>query len=312
MNFSWIQWFREDVGTKILSLGLALFLWVFVHIEERARMILRTTIQLANIPDNLMVTNDLPSEIQLTVEGPRTMLTLLNPRLHPYRIDLKDARAGVMRIQVSPQNLRIPRGVEVVEISPGTILVELKETETARIPIRVKLKGSPPTGYVIANVEIVPPQVEVIAPREVLRNLRFLYTEPLPLEGITGTRTWIVPLELGDLKIKGITTQEVEVTLEIKPRIMEMEISSVSVRVEGGDRSHQVLPAKVRVRLRGPEPALLSYKEQSLKATVVIPGAIPSRGKRLPVTLDLPSQEVSVVEISPPTVLVKPREKPLQ
>lgn len=312
MTLPFFRWLKEDLGTKMISLSLALFLWIFVHIEERGRMVLRTTLQLINIPENLMVMSDLPGEIQVTVEGPKTMLSVLNPRLSPYRIDLKDVRPGITRIQVSPHNLRIPRGIDVVEVSPSTIMIELKETQTARIPVRVKLQGSPPAGYVINNVEIVPPQVEVIAPREVFAHLRFLYTEPVSLEGVTGTKTWIVPLELGDLKIKGITTQEVEVTLEIEPRTVEMEIAGVPVKVRGDEGSYyRAYPPRVTIRVRGPEPIVAPLKRTPPEAVVTLPPKPHPRASRYPVKIELPSG-ITLIQITPKEVLVKPQGKPLQ
>lgn len=304
MKFSLPQWLKNNLGMKLSSLALALFLWLFVHIEERGRMVVRIPLQIVNIPEELMITNDVVGEIQVTLEGPKSLLSLTNPRLSPYRISLKGSGPGITRVQINPQNIKVPRGLQVMDVYPSALSLELKETRSLRVPVRVKLQGSPPEGYEIANVEIVPAQVEIIAPKEELRNLHYLYTEPVSLEGLTGVRSVVVPLALDHLKIKGITTQEVEVTLEISPRIGVSELAPIPVIVSGPGGPYGVSPPEVKIFLRGPEPHLLRLRRSPPKAEIILNEPLPSP-RRFPPKISLPP-ELTLLKIAPSRVLVKP------
>jgi len=293
----------ENWGVKGVSLFLAVLLWVFVHLEERGQFIVRLPVQIINIPSHLMVVDPEISEITVVMEGPKTLFTFAQnflPRY--YRVDLKDREEGKVKVIVNPLEISVPRGMEITQIFPREFFLELKEVMKKKVPVQVIFQGAPLEGYILKDVDVQPPMVEVEAPVEELKDRRVLRTEKVSLKGKTETFVTIVPLDLSDIHIKSITTQEVEVTVYIVPRMIGIVLDGVPVEVVAPSRNRFSLrPSKVRGEIYGPEPLLRGKK---FSALVKLEGELTSP-RFFPVTIPVP-EGVEVRKIHPPRVQVVP------
>ena len=296
------DWFLRDYKLKLLSLGVAMVLWVFVHWEERTQLVLRLPIQIVNLPENLLLLNEELPEINVVVEGPKTILQFSKdafPKVYP--VDLKGKKAGTLAVRVDPQRLALPRGTTVAQISPSLITLRLREVSTLRLPVRVRLKGTPKRGYVLKDVWVNPPTIEITALKEELRRLRVIHTEPIFLAGHSQDFTQVVPLDLTGLHIKKITTQEVEVTVKIGPRMVRRVFHRIPVKPIGGPA--RVTPRRVAVEVEGPEVLMkrLAIREGYVNVETLGPGTY-----SLAVTFALPP-EFRVLSVNPATVRVRKR-----
>ncbi|RPI50266.1 MAG: YbbR-like domain-containing protein, partial [Deltaproteobacteria bacterium] len=71
---------RKDWVIKVLSLGFALLLWFFVVGQEKAEVSVSIPLELVNIPAGLVIANDIPSNIDVKVYGPRSMIRAMTTK----------------------------------------------------------------------------------------------------------------------------------------------------------------------------------------------------------------------------------------
>jgi YbbR domain-containing protein len=92
----------------------------------------------------------------------------------------------------------------------------LKKVSSKVIPVRVNLKGEPPSGYQIlkANIIIKPEKVILVGKEEDLRNISEVLTSPVDVRKFTHTQLLYVPLEPVSNAIN-ISAKMVEVEIPI-------------------------------------------------------------------------------------------------
>jgi YbbR domain-containing protein len=81
--------------------------------------------------------------------------------------------------------IRVPRGIEVVEVSPRRVRVVLEGTVEREIEISPRVEGRLPDGYVIRRVTSIPPRVRMVGPLSELQRITRVRTLPISLSGRT-------------------------------------------------------------------------------------------------------------------------------
>ncbi|RMF16588.1 MAG: hypothetical protein D6761_06005 [Candidatus Dadabacteria bacterium] len=299
-----MRWLTANWPLKLLSLAIAIVLWVFVRVEARNELALRVPLQYANIPEQLVMISDPEPELQVVVEGPGTLLASLERESQTYKIDFEDARPGRQEVRISTDRIRLPRGVHVLRVVPSVIEVEFAQTERKMLPVRAILaEDSIAPGYEIGNVEIEPERIEIVAAKTELAGLEALETETLPLHGAKTDWSGVVQLKTDALHIKSITTREVDVYVKVVPVMVERLIADVPVQVRGPREQYRLSPDRATVRVFGPENLVKKLTPEAVEVYVNVRRPISGRA-RLPVMVDLPEQ-VALMDIQPSEVIVE-------
>jgi YbbR domain-containing protein len=191
------NWILDNVGLKLLSIGLAIILWAVVLGEQKVEVMVNIPFEL-NLPTNLVPVNEVPENLEVDLRGPKTLVTSLAP--------------GEVAIPASA--IRVPRGIEVLEVNPHRIRVVLEAVIEREVGVRPRLEGSLPDGFVLKGVVPTPSRITVDGPRSEVRRMASISTTPISLDGHTTSFTTKVGLE------------------SPRPRITIKEGASVSVLVE--------------------------------------------------------------------------------
>ena len=69
----------ENWTWKLLSLVFALILWMFIMGERRLEVGYRVPLELQNIPQGLMIANEVPTSASVRISGPRALQVNLSP-----------------------------------------------------------------------------------------------------------------------------------------------------------------------------------------------------------------------------------------
>jgi hypothetical protein len=116
----------EHFGLKVLSLGLALVLWMMVSGEETVDRGLRVPLEMKQFPAELHVKGDLPSTVDVRVRGTSGLLSRLGPGDVVAVLNLGGAHEGRQEFQLTRDRVRVPFGVEVIEVTPETIAMDFE------------------------------------------------------------------------------------------------------------------------------------------------------------------------------------------
>ncbi|MDT8419245.1 MAG: CdaR family protein [Desulfuromonadales bacterium] len=206
----------ENWTLKLLSLAFALILWMFIMGERRLEVGYAVPLHLQNVPDALMVANEVPSLVDVRISGPRTLLLKVNPNDMGIVVDLTDLKPGLTTFKRLEERLNIPSGLRVTRLSPSFIDIKLERIREKLVPIKVVLTGEPPAGYRVAGLRAVPDQALIQGAESELKRVAEVTTEGVDLEGVNESFSLIVPLLHEGTYTRFKDEKTTEVTVEIE------------------------------------------------------------------------------------------------
>jgi YbbR domain-containing protein len=294
----------RHLGLKIVALTMATLLWLTVAGEPVVERVIRVPLELRDIPPRLEVVGDPPASVDVRLRGSSALLSRLEPGEIVAVLDLINARPGSRIFHIRNEEVRAPYGIEVTQVVPGTLGIELERSAVRVVPIVAPLEGEPAPGFVLGQVTVEPATVQVIGPETRVKKLAEATTEPVSVAGAVKDVRDLVAVGLTDSSLRLVKPQDVTVIVPVGPAPVEREVKGVAVRARnlGEGLRSLVSPSLVTVSVRGRREALADVPPGALDAFVDLAGLGPGR-YNLRVQFD-PSQQFGVREIRPPAVNV--------
>ena len=292
------------LGLKILAIALASLLWLTVageHVVERS---LRVPLEFRNIPEALEIVGNAPDSVDVRVRGSSAVLSRLQSGEIVAVLDLSTARAGSRLFHIPLDAVRSPFGVEVAQVAPATLALELEKSARRRIPVIPATEGDPAPGFVVGRITANPATVEIVGPDSRVRQVAEATTEPVSVKDARARVRDGVTVGVVDPSVRLAQPQSADVTVEIWPAPVERQISDVPVRYRNltqGLRAN-LSPKLVLVSVRGSAEALADLRGDGVQAFVDLAG-LGSGRYNLRVQVD-PAERFGVVAIDPATVSV--------
>lgn len=258
--------FIEDWSLKLLSLAIALVLWLLVTGQNQP-VTAHVNVQLNFIrPPSLEISNDPPRIVDVMLTGSRNKLDDLTTLDLVATVDLSDQRAGerVLRLADKAQ-ISLPQGVKVDGFQPSAIPVRLEPIVERQVPIEPKLEGQAANGYEVYGVRPNKGSVTLRGPESRVLALQKVQTETIWLgahkDSFMATN---VAIDVPDPKVD-LLDPVVNVEVDIGERRVEKSVSGVAVTAADGSR---VQPASATVTVLGPASMVDSLKTEDLKVVV--------------------------------------------
>lgn len=183
---------RGNRGLKVLSLVVAVVLWVYVSNElnpTKEREFKDIGIDIRGVASNLAV-SELPGSVRVRVQASENVITELNPGAIEVFADLKNIKLGQ---NIIPLEVRVPSDVKVVDIRPQQVAIKVESLVEKQVPVKVRHAESPEKGYKVGTVETKPNEIIVRGPKSIvdrvifaaadvsIRNKQRSFTETVPL-----------------------------------------------------------------------------------------------------------------------------------
>jgi YbbR domain-containing protein len=285
---------------------LALALWFAVSGEERTETSLHMAVEFVNLPAKMVITGEVPAELQVRVIGPRSIVNKLSQGRLTQTIDLSAIKGGPHTFYLGPNSFSFPRGVVVTKIQPNPITITLSPTITTTLPIKPVVAGSPPEGYELKGIKVRPDRVTVIGPTDELTDLKFIPTHPIDVRRLTEMTVLATDLDFKNLHLSLKHQVPILAELDLQPKTLTRTVPEVPVIPEPGPAN--LRPAQVAVTVQGSWPLVKDLKPGDLKATVDTRSL--GRGRsRLNISISLP-QGVSLVRLQPGAVICSSGKTP--
>jgi YbbR domain-containing protein len=287
---------------KLLSVALATLLWLTVagdHLVERS---MRVPLEFRNLPEELEIVGDPPTTVDVRLRGSSALLARTEPREIVAVLNLSTARPGSRMFHMLKEDVRTPYGVEVAQIVPGTLALDLEKSGRRTVPIKPVLDGDPAPGFVTGTVTSDPATVEVIGPESRLKQLTEATTEPVEVTGSRVRVRDVVTVGITDSAVRLVRPQNATVMVDVVPAPVPRELAGVPVRwrnLAAGLRA-RVQPTLTKITVRGRREAVSDLRPGTIEAFVDLAGLGPGR-YNLRVQVD-PSQTFGVSSIDPAVV----------
>ncbi|MDY0267964.1 CdaR family protein [Trichloromonas sp.] len=185
----------ENLFLKLLSLAFALILWFFVMGEQKQELSYAIPLAIKNLPADLMVANEIPSQVDVRISGPRTLLVNIDPKDLGIAVDLKGLQPGLTSFKRLEELFNLPGALKITRLSPSFVDVKLERIKSKKVPVKIVVSGTPTPGYELSEIRLTPAEVLVEGAEGELKNVAQVETDPVEIEGLQDSFSLIVPID---------------------------------------------------------------------------------------------------------------------
>jgi YbbR domain-containing protein len=297
----------RHLGLKVLSLMLAVLLWFMVAGQKDAERSLRIPLEFQNIPEQLELTEEPPSFVDVRLRGPSGSLGQVRAGDIVAVLDLASARPGRRLFHLTPEQVSAPAGLRVIHVLPSTVGLTFETSSSKTVPVVPVIEGEPAPGYVVGRVTATPAMAHIVGPESVLQRLTEATTEPIVINGQRARVRERVNVAVADDAVRLRSAQTALVTIEIQRAAVERTLAEVPVQIRNLKTGLQaeLRPRVVEVVAKGPEATLEALAGGSVPVFVDLTGL--ERGSyNLPVRVE-PTSQFGVTGVTPQHVRVRIR-----
>ncbi len=210
------EWWFRNLGLKLFSLGFAFALWVVVAGEQREDQTLNVPLKLTRLPEKMALINDPGDTVAVKLRGPKSLVTGLPSDQVDLNLDLSRLKEGENLVPVRVEEVKVPRGVEVLQASPSRVLLVLESVAERDVQVVARVEGVPAAGHYVRRAYVRPDRVRVVGPRSEVGRLGRIFTSAINIGGRSrdfAIRTSLEPVGKS-VKVEGIDS--VQVSVEIR------------------------------------------------------------------------------------------------
>jgi len=154
----------DHFGLKVLSIALATLLWGLVAGQREAERSVRVPLEYRNIPDQLELLGEPVSLVDVRLRGTSGALGQVRGTDLVAVIDLRGARPGRRLFHILPDDINVPAGIKVLQISPSTLSLTFEASAVRTVPVVPDIDDEPAPGYEVHHVSADPPTVQIAGP----------------------------------------------------------------------------------------------------------------------------------------------------
>lgn len=247
---------RRNMGLRVISLALAIGLWIFVNAGQHESLKQFTVpIVYHGLPRGFVIVNQHPEIVTIQVSGPRTLLSLIDPNRIALRMDLAGVNVGQASFKVGPDAFAVPRQTSVESILPSQIVLDIDRIVTRSVPVHLVTTGKVAQGYRLAVSEITPATIALEGPSKELARVEQVDTQPVDVSGLAASATNVIGLSMPPGRIKA-DPDEVTAKVSVAPVIADREFRDLPIAVRYSDWKFKVEPTHAIITVRGLQPEL--------------------------------------------------------
>lgn len=268
-----------NLPLKLVSLAIAVGLWLAVAGQSVVERNVRVPLEYQNVPGGLEIVGDPPEAVDVRLRGSSGSLARVQQGGVVAALDLAGARPGTRILNMRAEEVRVPFGVEVVQVTPPTVSLQFEYSGQKVVTVSPAIEGDPAPGFIVGRITTSPATVQVLGPSGRLQALREATTEPVLVDGARRTVQDQVTIGLEDSALRLREPQVATVTVEILPAPVERTLTGVVVRAvdKPPGRRVSIVPARVDVRVRGRRDDVAAAQTTDIVAEVDLARLTPGR-----------------------------------
>jgi YbbR domain-containing protein len=205
--------FVQNFWLKLVSLLLAIGLWMVVARDPIAEVEMKVPIEFHNLPDNLEIDSASFTEAQIRVRGPERVIHRLQAQDVRAEIDLASVRPGERTFDLTSRQVHVPQDLEVVQIIPGQFHLSFDNRATRVVEIRPRVTGNFAIGMRVGQVIADPPSVTITGPLRHVEAVEAATTDPVDVSGALTRATFVTQAYVPDPLIQVVHPTPVRVTV---------------------------------------------------------------------------------------------------
>ena len=210
----------EHFGWKVLSLVIAVFIWVLVASEPELATFATVRLEYKNLPDDLEISSEPVGSISLELRGPSGELRGIGDGgIHPsITLDMSTVQPGERTFPINDRNVKLSRGVHLVRSIPSEVHFRFEKRAYRTIPVIVRLSGEGQNGYVVESQDVTPANLAIVGPASHVERMNDAVTDPIDISNLVGTYGFHVNAFVNDPYVRFTSSPSVAVTVTMKKK----------------------------------------------------------------------------------------------
>lgn len=208
----------RNIGLKLLSLGIAVLLWLAVAREPMEQVLITVPIEFTHAPANLEISSESIPQVHVREQGPAGVVHNLGPAEVHAVIDLSSATPGEHTYDLLPSKIRAPRDVETVQVIPSQFRLSFDKPAAKTVQVEPRVIGSTAPGFRLAQVTVDPATVHIAGPQKRVDDIDTVITDPVDASGVMGSATFTTHVYVSDPLVRLTGSSVVRVTVNTEPR----------------------------------------------------------------------------------------------
>jgi len=207
----------QNFGLKLLSLVVATGLWFMISRDEQpAEVAIRAPIVFQHVPEQLEISTESIPEAQIRVRGPERTIRQLKTNEVQAEIDLAGIGSGERTFDLTSQQVRHPRDIEIKQIVPSQLHLAFDTRATRRVEIRPRVTGNFASGEQIVKVDTDPAQITITGPRRHVERIDAATTDPIDASGTRGSAVFTTNVYVSDPMVQVEQAGSIRVTVIVQ------------------------------------------------------------------------------------------------
>ncbi len=205
------RYFLENWKLKLLSLVLAVMLWFIVFFIGEMKKEISIPVSLNGLGKEYVVMKKDTDKVDVTLQGRVSVLKDVKDSDIKASLNLSDVKEGENVFSITKSNIQIPRGVQIGQIKPSAIKVDIDKVIEKRVKTVVKIDRKWIGRYGVKSWN--PTYVTVEGPRQIWETRMFLETRPINGNLKRDEEVVTMPLDLEGLTASRVKPDSVTVIL---------------------------------------------------------------------------------------------------
>lgn len=232
--------YRGNIGTKAVSVLLALILWLFVFGQQPNTDVPEFTRTITNVPiETLGADRDsqyliTPATVDIVIRGSQEFINTMIGREHTVTVDVRDLGEGIHNLQVSASMT----GGVLQSILPNYVTVVIDVIATNQFDVTVETIGTLPEGMIIRDITVNPKSISITGPNSELERvsqvLATLNLDELTSSGEVSTTVSVLDNHKRNVNSLQLNQSSVIIEVELEQEVLETTLAVKHINLAEG------------------------------------------------------------------------------
>jgi len=241
---------------KIFSLVSGLLIWIYVLQAERLEIEKNISLQFI-APDGLVLSEKVPQEVVLTLEGPRAFVlsALAKDDFLIINLDKElDQKIGRNLLKIDSSLFKLPLGVKIKQLKPQKIPIILEKKVYKIVPVKPIIQSLRTTKAIeVIPTKIIPSDLKISGPRSMVAKISEINTRTIDSDGLLGLTEIPLELNLPDSRIQIEDFREIKMKFELKIPEPNLVLRNLPIRIFSKNSNVQAKVKNATLKLFVPD-----------------------------------------------------------
>jgi YbbR domain-containing protein len=284
----------QNLWFKLVAVAMALLLWFHVATDNVYEYGDKFPLELAKIPETLLLAEKLPEYVNVTIQGKgKELIKLMVTEKESLKIDAGEFKRGETDYSIKPEDVPLPEGLELRVaniLPPKNLKINLDYPMEKKVQVQPRITVLPEDGFIkVGDPHYNPKEVTISGPRTWVRNISEVVTRERIIENAKEPISEQIDLVKPEGYNLVLSQQKINYSLNVE-RTAERRLSDLPVKIMNPPRRGKVelQPDNISLTLSGAQSLIDKVDIDSIRVTINC--AKLSRGDttRLPLSVNLP------------------------